>query len=314
MKKIAPGARQFPAAGIGPISERPSRRRRLLIVAAAAIALAVGAPALIIYLPGPGHDDGILRVTTPPTPITYWPDASNTGVPPGTALRPSGSLTLRTSGQVVSNLDITGCVTVDASNVRIIRTRIRCNNTSFAIRTLNTARNLVVEDVEIDGQGRVAASVCCANYTLRRVNIHNSVDGPRISGNTAILDSYIHNLARLPASHNDALQTTGGSGIVIQRNTLLPYNVATSDPANACLMVGSETAPSVQNMLMVDNYCNGGNWSIGIRTDLVAVQIVFRGNKFGRNYRYGVVARPRHPGVTWESSNVFFDNGALVVR
>lgn len=302
-------------ADLSQVPDRCGRRRRLLIAAIVTVVLATGLPVLVANsLLGPHSSDGTVPPGAQPTPITYWPSAANTGVPPGTVLRASGSLTLRTSGQVVSGLDITGCVTVGAANVRIIRSRIRCNNNSYAIRTENTARNLVVEDVEINGLGRVAASVCCTNYTLRRVNIHNSIDGPRLSNNTTVVDSYIHSLARVPDSHNDTLQSTGGSAILVQRNTLLPFNAATNDPSNACLMVGSETAPSLQNLLMVDNYCNGGNWSIGIRSDMVASQVVFRNNKFGRNFRYGVVARPRHPGVTWESNNVFFDDGTPVVR
>lgn len=285
----------------------------MVLAAAVVAALAVVLPALVVPAPvGPDRSTG--PEATPPTPLSYWPSAATTGVPLGTILRSSGSLTLRVSGQVVSNLDITGCVTVGAANIRIIRSRIRCNNISYAIRTETAARNLVVEDVEIDGRGTVAASVCCANYTLRRVNIHNSIDGPRLGDNVTIVDSYVHSLARVPNSHNDTLQTTGASNILVQHNTLQPYNALTNDPANACLMLGSERTPAVQNLTVVDNYCNGGNWSIGIRTDLVALVVIFRGNSFGRNYRYGVVARPTHPGITWERTNVFFDNGLPVVR
>lgn len=311
MKRFTPDDHRTTADGTGRVPARSHRRR--LIAVTAAIALGAGTPTLIIHLFGPGHEDGTPQVTAPPTPITYWPDASTTGVPPGAPLRASGGLTLRTAGQVVSNLDITGCVRVHASNVRILRSRIRCDSTAYGIFTVSGARNLVIEDVEINGMGRVSVGVCCAYYTMRRVNIHNSVDGARLGNSTTIVDSYIHSLARPPGSHTDTLQSTGGVGILVQRNSLQPYNPLTGDLANACLMLGSEQAPAVQNLSVVDNYCNGGNWSIGVRSDLVASNVLFRANRFGRNYRYGVIARPRHPGLAWESNNVWFDNGLRVI-
>jgi len=249
---------------------------------------------------------------TPPTPITYWPSAANTGVPPGTTLRNSGSLSLRTAGQVVSGLNIVGCVTVAAANVQILRSRITCNSPTYSIRTLTGASNLLVQDVEINGMGQNSASVCCGDYTLNRVNIYNMIDGPRLSSNTRVTNSYIHSLARVASSHNDVLQSTGGSNIVIRHNTLLSYNPTTNDPFNSCLTIGSETAPTLTNLTYEDNYCNGGNYSIGISPRLVGSNIVFRNNKFGRDYRYGVVSGRDRAGVSWQATNVYFDNGRPV--
>ncbi|MEV4626249.1 hypothetical protein AB0J90_08155 [Micromonospora sp. NPDC049523] len=254
-------------------------------------------------------------VTGAPTPMSYWPGPENTGVPAGTVLRPSSSLDLREPGMVVSNLDITGCVTVRAKNVTIRNSRITCDSSTFSIRTYDTASDLVVENVEINGMGKNSAAVCCANYTLRRVNIHHVVDGPRLSANTAIVDSWIHDLTRLPDSHNDTLQTTGGSNIVVRHNRLEPHDADTKDPSNACIMIGSTTSDSVDNLLVEENYCNGGNYSIGVRDDLVGSNIVIRGNRFGRDFRFGVIARSDQAGITWDrASNVWFDSGQPVVR
>ncbi|MBO4205212.1 hypothetical protein, partial [Micromonospora echinofusca] len=252
-----------------------------------------------------GTVDAPPGVQVAPTPITYWPGPTTTGVPAGTVLRNSGSLTLTVPGQVVSGLNITGCVTVQASNVVIRRSKITCSSTTYSIRVLAPAINLVVEDVEINGTGRTSATVCCGEYTLRRVNIYNTIDGPRLGNRTNIFDSWIHDLTRVTGSHNDLMQTTGASNMVIRRNRLDAYKVSTADPMNACLMIGSEIGPSVTNLLFEDNYCNGGNYSIGVRTDLVGSNIRFRINKFGRNYRYGII---------WDRpTNVWFDNGLPVI-
>jgi hypothetical protein len=247
-----------------------------------------------------------------PIPNSF-PGPSTTGVPPGTALKTSGSINAAKDGQVFSGLDIKGCVTVTAKNVILRKSRISCGGL-YSIRT-DGAVNLVVEDVEIDGQGKNSAAVCCGNYTLRRVEITNTIDGPRLGSDTVIEDSWIHLLARVPDSHNDVLQTTGASNIVVRGNSLEAYNPVTKDPFNACLMIGSTTGPIVSNLTFEQNYCNGGNYSIGIRTDLNASNITIRQNVFGRNFRYGVVAHPDLAGISWDnSSNVWVDDRKPVVN
>ncbi|GAA1876455.1 hypothetical protein [Asanoa iriomotensis] len=238
---------------------------------------------------------------------TRWPDATNTGVPDGVTLTKVESLDLVTDGEVVTGLDIDGCVDVKAKNVTIRQSRITCDRKTWAVRTYDTTRNLVLEDVEIDGSGVNSTAVCCDNYTLRRVEVRNVIDGPRLGNNTAVVDSWIHDLARGDNSHNDALQTTGGVSIVVKHNRLDLYDKATSDPFNACIMVGSTTSPLVRDLVFEDNYCNGGNYSVGIRDDLKAQSVTFRRNVFGRDFRYGVVARPDHPGITWTDTNLWAD-------
>lgn len=267
--------------------------------------------------PAPGEmadEPPYAPAAAPPTPITYWPGPANTGVPAGTALRNSGSLSLRTAGQVVTGLNIVGCVNVAAANVQILRSKITCDSPTYAIRTLAGTTNLLIQDVEINGMAKNSASICCSDYTLRRAKVYNMIDGPRLASNTRIFDSYLHSLARIAGSHNDVLQSTGGNNIIVRHNTLLSYNPATKDPFNSCLTIGSETAPSLTNLTFEDNYCNGGNYSIGISPRLVGSNIVFRNNKYGRDYRYGVVSGWNRPGVTWDRpTNVYFDNGRPVV-
>lgn len=241
-----------------------------------------------------------------------WPHAGNTGVPAGTVLRPSGSITVTEPGTVLDSLLIDGCVDVKAAHVTIRRSKIQCGRPTTAIRNISSGP-LLIEDVEIDGRGAVRAAVGFGNYTLRRVNIHNVLDGPRLGSNTTVVDSYIHDLARTPESHNDTLQTTGGSNIVIRHNTLLPYKSATRDPMNAAFMLGTTSSPRLQDILVEDNYVNGGNYTFNIREDVQGVSnLVFRGNRFGRDHRYGPAARVTGPGRTFDSSNVWHDNGQPV--
>ncbi|AVT40347.1 hypothetical protein [Plantactinospora sp. BB1] len=245
---------------------------------------------------------------TPLVPLTCWPGPASTGVPPNTVLTRSGPLDLRRDGQVISNLHITGRVSVHARNVTIRRSRITSDGATFPIRTFDSAVNLVVEDVEIDGRGRSPVGVCFDDYTLRRVNLHHVQDGLWIGSRVTVVDSWIHDLVRVPGSHNDCVRVVGVGDVLIRHNRLDAYRPSTAEAMNSCLSLGL----AVQNLRFEENYCDGGSYTIGIRPDLAASAVLFRGNVFGRHHRTGIVARPTHPGVTWEKSNVWFDNGRPV--
>lgn len=243
-----------------------------------------------------------------------FPTAATTGVPTGTTLRRSGPLNLTANGQIVSGLDINGCVTVAADNVIIRKSRIRCGS-NYSVRTMPGATNLLVEDVEIDGMGTNKAAVCCDSYMVRRTEIKNVIDGPRLGNNTVVEDSWIHHLIRVGSSHNDALQSTGAVNVIVRHNRLEAYNPVTRDPMNACLMAGTNLAPLLAELVFEGNYCNGGNYSINIHDSTNARNVRFAGNAFGRDFRYGPVRNSDHPGVTWETaSNVWVDTQLAVPR
>src|SRR5262245_41394421 len=75
-----------------------------------------------------------------------FPDASNTGVPPGVTLTPSGSITINTAGAVVSGLDITGGVIITAPNVTLVNCTVRA--TGFAGIVVQ-ASGAVIENCEV---------------------------------------------------------------------------------------------------------------------------------------------------------------------
>jgi hypothetical protein len=243
-----------------------------------------------------------------------FPGAHNTGVPAGVTLTPFGlNRRVTTDNAVIDGKDIVGCLTIVADNVTITRSRIRCGG-PHGIRVLDGFTNLVVEDSEIDGSsGEISAAVCCGNYTLRRVDIHDVMDGPRLGDNTVIEDSWIHDLKRVPGSHNDALQIQRGTNVTVRRNNLQAYNAVTKDPMNAVLMVGSLTG-DVTNFRFEHNLVNGGNYTIFAGygdVDYSMNDFVIRGNRFGRDFRYGLV-RSLGGTTVWDATNVWHDSGLPV--
>lgn len=300
---------------LGAAEHGPGSRRPLVlagILATATVATLIGArslaPASMVSRPDPVVPAPTASTPSPTPPTAKQrPGQDNTGVPNQVSLRRSDSLTIKEPGTIIDGLDIRGCVDVKADDVVIRRSRITCDRPTTAIRQWGDHTGLVVEDVEIDGTGVVSAAVGFSSYTLRRVNIHNVIDGPRMSNDTLIEQSWIHGLSRKKGSHNDAIQTTGGRDLVIRGNTLEVYDARSGDFFNAAIMVGSTTAPEVRNLLVEGNYFDGGNYTVNFRKDLVATDIVLRGNRFGRNARYGPVAGGSNTGVSIDSTNVWDD-------
>ena len=231
-----------------------------------------------------------------PPPVVRYPDETTTGVPAGVVLLPSGSLTITQPGAVIDGLEIAGTVVVAADNVTIRNTRI-LNTGSIVIR--NEGLNLLVVDTEIDGRGKGIPAVAFSNYTLRRVNIHDVGEGPRIAGNNVTIeDSYVHHLAQVKDNHTDVIQAVGGKNIVVRGNNLQAYNPDTGKKGNAAFMFGEDDGP-LRDCLVEGNLMNGGNYTVnGGGSGTSEAQCTFRKNRFGLDYRYGTHAN-LGPNVSW---------------
>lgn len=236
-----------------------------------------------------------------------YPDASTTGVPEGTDLEPSGSVTIDKDDTVVDGQEITGTVTVKADDVVIRNSRI-LNTGNFPVR-VDGGDNLLIEDTEIDGQGRGDAAIVFGKYTLRRVHIHNIPEGPRIAGgNVTIEDSLIHQMVQKGDNHTDALQATSGSDIVVRGNAIEVNNPDADLMGNAAFQFGEDQG-SLSDCLVEGNFLNGGNYTVnggGGGTDGAAC--TFRDNALGKDHRYGAAAN-LGPNTDWDSSNVWLTTG-----
>jgi hypothetical protein len=234
-----------------------------------------------------------------------FPNSSTTGVKPGIALTPAGSMTVTEPGKVIENLHIRGTVTIEADNVTIRNTLID-NTGTYPIRSTNRNTNLLVEDVEIKGNGQGNVAVYGGNYTLRRVDVHGTLDGPRVEGdNVVIEDSYVHHLHRVDGGHHDAIQIIKGVNVKIVGNNLQAYNPDTNDPMNAAIQIGSLNGPTGQ-VVVENNLMNGGNYTVNAGKS-GGNSFTFRNNTFGNNARYGILSDG--PGVTWVG-NIMQGSGA----
>ena len=104
------------------------------------------------------------------------PDATNTGVPPGTPLTVvNGTVTLSTDGQVFSNRDVRGSIVVTGDNVTIEKVRVTGRSQVPLIYT--RGGSAVIRDVEVNMSGEEAGKgIAFDNYTAQRVWFHNGLD------------------------------------------------------------------------------------------------------------------------------------------
>lgn len=227
--------------------------------------------------PAVDADQGPLSACGKPKPGPH-----NTGVPAGTVLAASGSITIDQDGAIVEDLDIDGAITILANDVTIRRVRVRSGD-YYPIRYFdNDNTGLVIEDSEIEGTSDDAtASVSFASYTARRLNIHGAADGFKADAAVLIEDSWVHDLRNGPDQHNDGVQSTGGKGVTLRNNWI-------SGASNAAVQTG-DLGGATEDLNLECNWFGGGGWTLNIRsagaTAPRGTRIV--NNIFARDHGYG---------------------------
>lgn len=199
-----------------------------------------------------------------------FPDATNTGVPTGTTLTPySGKYTISTAGAVVSGLDITGQLDIEASNVTVKNCRIRGTGVTNVVNLGDGVSGFTIQDCEIDGQGTSENGIGWGGYTMLRVNLHDTFgDGAKAETSTTIKDSYIHGFDPTSSTHNDGIQTSVGSNILIQHNTIvIDYGAhmgaqsSIGPTQNSAIFIKADQGP-IDNITVSGNLLAGGGYTL----------------------------------------------------
>ena len=205
-----------------------------------------------------------------PGPSGGWPDASNTGVPAGTTLTPSGGVTVSQAGAVIDARDISGPVVVNAPNVTIRRSRIR-TNAMWVVESNSTG--LVIQDSELlnrptAGQNNCHNAIGSSGFSVVRSEISGCENAADIGGdNVTMTDNYIHDLDTTGPSyvwgndpHTDGLQMSpGADNIVVRHNWIDP---TVGGGATSAIIMGVNGAQ--HNVWIEDNYLDGRNASYAL--------------------------------------------------
>jgi hypothetical protein len=260
---------------------------------------------------------------------TGKPDASTTGVPPGTTLTVyNGDLTITTAGAVVSGMDVHGFVYIDANNVTfqcsVVRGRTGAPRGTLTangglIDAGNSHMGTVIRDVEVDNQFPNVAmdGIWGDNIMVQRSNIHGTVDGMKPATGSTISYNYIHDntwFANDPnqggtQTHNDGVQVLRGANITINNNNLYQVNSL----FNSAIQITQDFG-TVSNLNIRNNWADGGHCTFNFaQKGGGALTINLNGNRFGHNSGFAGCA-VKLSGVTLVGSgNVYDDTGQAIV-
>lgn len=252
--------------------------------------------------------------TTPPPTSGAKPTAANTGwQPTGVTLSPSGSITVTASGTVVDSKDISGTLTIQASNVTVKRCRVR-SSSYYPIQVKDGYSNVVIQDTEVDGMGGSSKAILIGNsqVTVQRANIHDSEDGLSLNGSAGltIVDNYVHNPRHSSEGHSDGFEMYGGAHMVIKHNNF-DYSGANTSASNF-----SNWGGSINDVTYDGNWLAGGAYMLYVDGNFSGgpiSNVKITNNRFVRgSSQYGThVVRGNLSNITW-SGNVYDDNGQAI--
>src|SRR5215468_2633025 len=234
-----------------------------------------------------------------------FPDATNTGAN-CPSLASSGSITVTTDGAVVEGKNISGSITIRASNVTI---RNDCVTSSDIYPVhLVSGSNLTVADTTITGAGggcSRAVEPAGGSTTMDRLNVSGCEDGVQMYDNDTLQNSYIHDLAFTGGSHNDGVQQNGGSNDIVRHNTIFnPHN------QTSCVNFTTDFG-GISNVTITGNLLNGGNYTVYSRSggNGNPTGVTVTDNHFGSADVFGLLSDDG--SVAW-SGNVADSTGRAV--
>jgi hypothetical protein len=233
-------------------------------------------------------------VTLAATPFgSDFPNSSNTGVPAGVQLTPSGAVEVNTPGAVISGLDITGYLHVNAPNVTVRNVRVNATTWSAIIVTAKGG-GVLIEDSEIfstyatGGSKGVLFFDGASGGTVRRCNIHNVEDGVYAQGDHFVIqDNYIHDSESNSSDpHADGVQISADTNHVVVKHN----NVVFDNAANSSFTIGNNEGP-VDDVRLEDNRFIGGGYTVRCdgRGSHTMTNITITNNRIAKGL-YGYIA------------------------
>jgi hypothetical protein len=138
-----------------------------------------------------------------------------------------GTFHASTDNAIVSDLEIRGSIVIEAKNVTMKNVRLLSETPWHALRVMDDARGFVLQDSEIDGQGRTVNGVLGFGTFLRN-NIHGVDNGMNVTGPSVIRENYMHSFRGTNDSHFDGVEVNGGHDIMIINNKIINRNAQTS--------------------------------------------------------------------------------------
>jgi hypothetical protein len=324
-----------------PTGSRVAAARRRRRVAAAAVAGAGGAAVLAMSLSGllsASAATAAVQTHCTATPSSCgYPDATNTGVPPGTSLRTvpgqvsSGTgwsynattqqVNVTGNGAVLSGLSFSTHVNITASNVTMNNDKVVTGGT-YGITTQH-AVNATIENSTVSGLNKTSGRVSYAIDDLYSdatglVIKNNNVADWRIGVNVAggqVTGNYIHDPGYISGDHTDGFYDNGGTmPLTVNDNTILD-SLSEVD----AIFLSSNAGQAISNKTITNNLLGGGGYALYAGGGYsLSTNIVIQHNRFSQLYyslsgQYGpdTLYQAGGTGNSW-SGNIWDNTGGTV--
>jgi hypothetical protein len=256
-----------------------------------------------------------------------FPDSTNTGVPAGVSLRPSGSLTITQPGTLVSGLQVTGTINVLASNVTIENTRVIQNGTcgptntcgNSAIRIDEAASGTTIRHVET---ASVAGDTCehdirntGGTVTIEGAYLHACDSNVYAAGPTVLKDSYGIAKIEMSEDHIENIYFNETSFSAIHDTLLNPVEQTAVIFGNSG--GGTDVANCTNQLTILESLLAGGGYSLypcAHASHVGSSSFNIQGNHFARcataeSYNPGNGTHPCKGGS--DSSGYFANSGSF---
>lgn len=250
-----------------------------------------------------------------------YPDATTTGVTPGTTLKTYNStVTVSTNGAVFENAIVNGALNITANNVTIRNVRVINNGDGWGIGLMHTNGTTIDHVQVMRGNGQRLESGIKdvygddTNTTITNADVSGTETG--IFMHEGLLrDSYIHDLAMNTGDHVNGVSSNGETTpLSIDHNTIL-NPISQTDAIALFQDFGLEANRTITNNLIA-----GGGYSLyaGAGSHGTSHHIVITGNRFSRLYyakggSYGPATAydTNGTGNAW-TNNTWDDTGTTV--
>jgi hypothetical protein len=248
-----------------------------------------------------------------PAPVVQPPSVGGYGVPSGTVLRDSGSLSIDQDGAVVDSLNVRGTVTVNAQNVTIKRSRFTGSGEPWAVRTVGKG-SVKIEDSTFEGNYSDAA-ISYHNWSATRIDIFGMTnDGAKLGNNVSLTDSWIHDFKPESGAHGDGVQLVEDVGNIVIKNNKIDIGKLTG--VNAAIFLSPDLGPEVPSAgaVTVDGNVLGGGgytlYSVNGRDGATLQSVSVTNNAFVKDAIFGPVYTSEFVAET-VSGNSYQDGSAI---
>ncbi|WP_222857289.1 hypothetical protein [Rhizobium herbae] len=167
----------------------------------------------------------------------------------------NGTLHITEDNAVISNMDITGDIVIDADNVTLNNIKLTSTGAWSAVNVMDGATGFTLQNSEIDGKG-LSQNGVYGHGTFVGNDIYGVENGITVSGPSDIRDNYIHNFLGTAEAHYDGIEVNAGHDIDIVHNTVVVDHGQTS-----AVMLDNYFG-GLSNITVENNRLAGGGYTV----------------------------------------------------